>query len=62
MYRIVPIPDTDYKAVWDTVTDTFITDDNGDQGWEHWQDICVRGEPLNLKNDIVDRISRIWGN
>jgi hypothetical protein len=61
MYRIVPIPHTDYKAIWDTVNDTFVEDDNGDQAWEHWQDMVVRDEPINVKKEFVDRISRIWG-
>ena len=62
MIRIVPIPDTGYKAIWDTVQDAFFQDANGDQGWESVNDIdcSYLDEPYRL--EFLERISLLWDN
>jgi hypothetical protein len=54
MIRIVPIPSTPYYALWDTVTDRFITDENGDQGWE------APDEFATTDPEFMARIVRLW--
>ncbi len=54
MIRIVPIPETDYYAVWDTVRDRFLTDRSGEQAWDDLDDIDI------TDYEMLERISLLW--
>lgn len=62
MKVIVPIPGTGYKAIWDTVTDQFFQDDNGDQAWDCIDDIDYAGDDKWERMEFFERISMIWGD
>lgn len=62
MLRIVPIPETGYKAIWDTVQDAFFQDANGDQGWESVDDIACSYLDEMARMEFLERVSLLWGN
>lgn len=62
MIRIVPIPETGYKAIWNTVTDTFHQDANGDQGWASVDDIDCTNLSWDDRLEFLERVSLLWDN
>ena len=62
MIRIVPIPETGYKAVWDTVTDTFLQDACGCQGWSSVDEIDLSHYDEWTRLELLERISLLWDN
>lgn len=62
MLRIVPVPETGYKAIWDTVTDSFWQDANGQQGWDSVDDIDFGNLNDLDRLEFAERIGLLWDN
>ena len=60
MLRIVPIPETGMRAIWDTVQDRFFEDANGDQSWDDFNDIDCAYMSDSDAMKFIERVSRLW--
>lgn len=60
MLIITPIPNTGYKAIWNTVTDSFFKDANGDEGWDAIDDIDISNMEHWEGFEFMERISLLW--